>query len=117
MQPDNPARAMPADTPQRRRHAVSLQEAAQDSPALARLVSLVRDSAERLEAIRPLVPPGLRAALQAGPLEDGQWCLLVRGNAAASKVRQLLPALEAHLRTHGLAVRSIRLKVQADWRT
>jgi hypothetical protein len=107
---------MPADTP-RRNAAVSLQEAARASPALARLVSLVRDSSERLDAIRPLVPPGMRAALQAGPLEDGLWCLLVRGNAAASKLRQLLPALEAHLRTRGLPVRGIRIKVQADWRT
>jgi hypothetical protein len=44
---------------------------------------------------------------------DGtSWCLLVTGNAAAAKLRQLLPALQAHLRSRGWEVNSIRLKVQ-----
>ena len=40
-------------------------------------------------------------------------CLLVRNNAAAAKIRQLLPAMAAHLRTKGWDVTEIRLKVQA----
>jgi ethanolamine ammonia-lyase small subunit len=32
--------------------------------------------------------------------------------AVAAKIRQLLPALEAHLRSKGWEVNSIRLKVQ-----
>ena len=61
--------------------------------------------------MEPLIPPAMRAAIQAGPIEGGSWCLLVRGNAAAAKLRQLLPALAAGLRSKGYAVDSIRLKV------
>ena len=37
---------------------------------------------------------------------------MVQGNAVAAKLRQLLPALEAHLRTRGHEVNAIRLKIQ-----
>jgi len=47
-----------------------------------------------------------------GPIEGPVWCLLLDGNATASKIKQLLPALEAHLRSKGWDVKSIRLKVQ-----
>jgi ethanolamine ammonia-lyase small subunit len=50
--------------------------------------------------------------VQAGPIEDGCWCLLVSSNAVAAKLRQLLPALQAHLSLKGLSVSSIRIKVQ-----
>ena len=59
------------------------------------------------------MPPLLRASLQAGPIEGSTWCLLVRNNAADAKIRQLLPAMAAHLRTKGWDVTEIRLKVQA----
>jgi ethanolamine ammonia-lyase small subunit len=59
-----------------------------------------------------VLPAPLRASVQAGPIEDGCWCLLVNSNAVAAKVRQLLPALQAHLNNQGLSVNSIRLKVQ-----
>jgi ethanolamine ammonia-lyase small subunit len=38
--------------------------------------------------------------------------LLLDNNAVAAKVRQLLPSLEAHLRSKGWEITSIRLKVQ-----
>jgi ethanolamine ammonia-lyase small subunit len=38
--------------------------------------------------------------------------LLVSSNAVAAKLRQLLPALQAHLNNKGLGVTSIRIKVQ-----
>ncbi len=96
----------------RRHHAITLQQATQDSPTLSALTSLTRDSSARLRAIEKLIPPGLRPHLQAGPIDGASWCLLVRGNAAAAKVRQLLPAFEAHLRTKGWEVNVIRLKIQ-----
>src|SRR5256885_14712934 len=83
------------------------------SRSLARLAHLPGDSSNRLTPILPLVPPLLRASLQAGPIEGSTWCLLVRNNAAAAKIRQLLPAMAAHLRTKGWDVTEIRLKVQA----
>ncbi|MEJ7928464.1 hypothetical protein WG922_00625 [Ramlibacter sp. AN1015] len=106
---------MPSD-PTRRHHPVTLQEAAQAAPSLARLTALVRESSQRLEAIKAHIPPGLRAAVAAGPLDGGSWCLLVRGSAAAAKLRQLLPLLQAELRRSGCPVDAIRIKVQTDWR-
>jgi hypothetical protein len=53
----------------------------------------------------------LRASVQAGPIEEGSWCLLVSSNAVAAKLRQLTPALLAHLNHKGLAVLAIRIKV------
>jgi hypothetical protein len=79
---------------------------------LARLTELTRDSVARLEAIKTLIPAQLRSSIKAGPIEGANWCLILDNNAAAAKIRQLLPALEAHLRTKGWEVTSIRLKVQ-----
>jgi Dna[CI] antecedent, DciA len=97
---------------QRRHQAIPLQQAAQESPTFARLAGLVRDSSARLQAIHTLLPAPLRASVQAGPIEDGCWCLLVSSNAVAAKLRQLVPALQAHLNQKGLQVSSIRIKVQ-----
>jgi hypothetical protein len=93
---------------------VTLQEATQNSPTLARLTELSRDSVARLKAIESLIPEPLRKTLTAGPIEGDEWCLIVSGNAAAAKIRQLQPSLLAHLRTKGWAVQSIRLKVQTS---
>ncbi|GAB2732429.1 hypothetical protein GCM10027019_09800 [Melaminivora jejuensis] len=97
----------------RRHHAITVQQASQEAPTLARLTALTRESSERLRAVEVLIPPLLRPALQAGPIEGDSWCLLVRGNAAAAKLRQLLPALQAHLRSRGWEVNSIRLKIHS----
>jgi hypothetical protein len=97
---------------QRRHHAIPLQQAVQESPTFARLASRVRESSERLQAIRGLLPAPLRASVQAGPIEEGSWCLLVSSNAVAAKLRQLVPALQAHLNGKGLGVTAIRIKVQ-----
>lgn len=96
----------------RRHYAVSLQQASQESPTLARLTALTRESTERLKAIETLIPAGLRTTIQAGPIDGDSWCLLVKSNSAAAKLRQLAPALQAHLRSRGWEVNAIRLKVQ-----
>ncbi|HCL86114.1 hypothetical protein [Pulveribacter sp.] len=96
----------------RRHHPITVQQASQESPTLARLAALTQESSQRLKAIEALVPPLLRPALQAGPIEGDCWCLLVKSNAAAAKTRQLLPAFQAHLRSRGWEVNSIRLKIQ-----
>ena len=88
----------------------------QESPALARLADRVQASSQRLQAIRGLLPGPMRSAVQAGPIEDGQWCLLVSSNAVAAKLRQLLPSLQLHLAAAGLPVASIRIKVQGHSR-
>ena len=108
---------MTLSTITRRHHAVSVEQAARASPTLAQLVALTQDSKERLRSILPLVPPALRNCLEAGPIEGSTWCLLVRNNAAASKLRYLLPGMEAHLRVKGWDVQHIRLKVRStqEW--
>lgn len=96
----------------RPRRSVTLQQASLDSPVLAKLTDLTRDSVARLRATEHLLPPALRPAIQAGPIDGTSWCLIVSNNAAASKVRQLLPALLSCLQSRGWEITSIRLKVQ-----
>jgi len=103
---------MPTPPSPRRPHPVSLQQAADEAPSLARLAQLARQSAEHLACIEPLIPPALRPAVQSGPIDGESWCLLVDSNAAAAKLRQLQPALLNRLRERGAAVASIRIKVQ-----
>lgn len=100
----------------RRHHPVTLLQAAEDSPTLARLAELARESGERLKAVESLIPEALRPAVQAGPIEGAAWCLLVSNNAAAAKLRQVLPALQSRLCDRGWQVTSIRLKVQSGQR-
>lgn len=91
--------------------AVTFSQAVENSPSLARLAGLVQESSDRLKAVESLIPEPLRPAIQAGPFEDGVWCLLVSSNAAAAKVRQLLPLLQTRLTDKGWKVTSIRLKI------
>jgi hypothetical protein len=90
---------------------LTFSQAVENSPSLARLAGLVRESNDRLKAITPLIPVALRPAVQAGPIEDGVWCLLISSNAAAAKVRQLLPLMQSRLIDKGWKVTSIRLKI------
>src|SRR6478752_3905385 len=103
---------MTVPSPPRRLHPVPVLQAAQDSPTLARLAQLARESRDRLEAVELLIPAPLRSAVKAGPIDGPAWCLLVDSNAAAAKLRQVLPALVAQLCSRGWQVTSIRLKVQ-----
>ena len=98
----------------RRNHSFTLLQATQDSPTLARLTGLAMESSARLKTVESLIPVALRKAVRAGPIEGTVWCLILDNNAIASKIRQLLPSLESHLRTKGWEVSAIRLKVQAQ---
>jgi hypothetical protein len=91
---------------------LTLQQAADGSPALAGLLARARDASERLLAIEELIPAEMRGAVKAGPAEGDVWCLLVQGSAAAAKLRQLTPRLVTRLRSRGWEINSIRLKVQ-----
>lgn len=91
--------------------ALSIRQAAENAPSLARLAELVKESGERLKAIEPLLPQALRSAVKAGPIDHESWCLLVSSNAAAAKIRQLIPLIQADLLGKGWKVTSIRLKI------
>jgi hypothetical protein len=91
--------------------AISLQQAAEGAPTLGSLMARARDTAERLKAVEGLIPPAMRGAVQAGPAEGDVWCLLVKGSAAAAKLRQLSPMLVTRLKNRGWDVATIRIKV------
>lgn len=91
--------------------ALSIHQAAGNAPSLARLTELVQESNDRLKAIESLLPAALRPAIKAGPIDGENWCLLVNGNAAAAKVRQLIPLIQDRLLNKGWKVTSIRLKL------
>jgi len=91
--------------------ALSVRQAAQNDPSLARLAELVQDSNNRFKAIESLIPEALRPAVKAGPIDQESWCLLVSGNAAAAKIRQLIPLIQAQLLDNGWKVNAIRLKI------
>lgn len=95
----------------RRQPSVTLLQASQNNASLAKLMELNRASKARFDAISALIPDTLRSSVTAGPLTEGVWCLLLGNTTTAAKLRQLLPAFEAHLRVHQLEVKSIRLKV------
>jgi hypothetical protein len=98
--------------PSQPRRFIDLLQACEEAPTLARLAQLARESRERLEAVQFLIPATLRPAVKAGPIDGTGWCLLVDSNAAAAKLRQVLPALTAELSSRGWQVTSIRVKVQ-----
>lgn len=81
------------------------------SEPLTSLLQRMQASKARLDAIVPLFPPGLTDGIRAGPLDDSAWVLLVSNAAAAAKLRQMLPTLEAALREHGWPGPPIKIKV------
>jgi len=94
-----------------RNASMTLQQAAASSPVLAQLAEQAQASAARLSLARSAMPASLRQHVQAGALEDGQWCLLAPSTAVAAKLRQCVPAIVALLASHGQGVQGIRVKV------
>ena len=78
--------------------ALPLHAALDQHSSLAGLMQRVQASRDCLAAISPLLPEGLRSEVQAGPLDETGWTLLASHAAAAAKLRQLAPTLEARLR-------------------
>jgi hypothetical protein len=91
--------------------AIQIAQAVENSSTLGMLVGQVKESSDRLKMIQQLIPEAMRPALQAGPIDGDTWCLLVTGNAAAAKLRQLLPLILSKLSSKGVKVNSIRLKI------
>jgi hypothetical protein len=97
--------------PHRPAKAVTFNQAIDNSPSLSRLVGMVRESSDLLKSVELLLPAPLRAAVKAGPIDGESWCLLISSNAAAAKLRQLLPALQARLQANGHNITTIRLRL------
>ncbi len=80
------------------------------SPALAHLAQRLEKSRACLEATLPVVPPGLRPHLSAGPWDEDGWTLLAHQAAATAKLRQLAPLIEDALQQAGLGVARLRIR-------
>ena len=90
----------------------SLQQAFQAHPELARVAERIRQSQQMLAVISPLLQPGLRARVQAGPVDEDSWCLLVGNPAVGTKLKQLSPTLLATLQRAGYPIQRLRIKVR-----
>ena len=90
-----------------------VMDAIEQSDTLAGMLAMHQKSTLYLTLVDSVLPPGFSQQIKAGPIEDGGWCLLVTHNAAAAKLRQLLPSLSAHLRSKGHHVQTIRIKVMS----
>ena len=91
--------------------AQALRQALDGSEPLSRLLFRVQASRDCLAAVLPLLPQELRSAVQAGPLDDSGWTLLVANASVAAKLRQLLPVLNEALVAQSLTVAALRIKV------
>ena len=81
------------------------------SESLSGLLRRVDASKARLAAVAGLLPQTLLGEVRAGPLDDARWVLLVPNAAAAAKLRQLLPTLDATLLQAGFNGPPTRIKV------
>lgn len=99
--------------PHHRSATLALGAALDQSEPLARLMQRLQESRARFAAIQEHLPETLRDQVRPGPLDDQGWSLLVSNGAAASKLRQLIPALETTLLSQGWQISSIRIRVQS----
>ena len=102
---------VPKAKPVLRGHTIPAAQAAMGSGVLGPLLRQAQASQACLHALRSVLPPALLAQLQSGPITDGLWTLLVTAPAAAAKIRQWVPALQAHVRSKGWPVERIEVKV------
>jgi hypothetical protein len=91
----------------------SLGSALDQSTPLGLLLQRLEESRARFAAIEEQLPASLRTEVRPGPLDEAGWSLLVPGGAAAAKLRQLLPALQAAMDRQGWPPRPIRVRVLA----
>ncbi len=92
--------------------AVPLADALRGSEPLARLADRLRESKQRFACIESLLPPALAGQALPGPVDAHGWTLLAVSPAAAAKLRQLVPVLEAQLTERGFSPLAIRIRVR-----
>ena len=93
--------------------AAPLRHVLEQCEPLLRLQQRLAAARAHMDAVRPLLPPGLAPFVKPGPVDDSGWTLLATGPAVAAKLRQMLPLLEAALRQQGCQSSSIRIRVQS----
>lgn len=89
-----------------------LSSAIDGSEALSQLLRRLQDARARFNAVTALIPDTLLADVRAGPVDGTSWTLLAANNAAAAKLRQLLPVLQRQLDESGWQGSAIKVRVQ-----
>lgn len=96
---------------QRMPPARNVGEAIEASESLASLLAGHRRAQACVARLRPALPPALRALIRPGPIEGATLHLFVEHNAAAAKMRQLLPYLLETLRVAEPELTEVKLKI------
>jgi len=109
MPPHHPRPAAPTSNAP----ATRIDQALAASAPLAHLRALLRESNERFETIRPLLPTGLSSQVRPGPVDAAGWCLLAANTSVAAKLRQLIPHFEQALLERDGKPSAIRVRVQS----
>ena len=91
-----------------------IAQALRGSDPLTLLTRRVQESQRRLAALQAVLPPAMRPQVKAGPIDDDGWTLLAGNQAVSAKLRQMLPALEAHLKSQGWDGPPLRVKLLAS---
>ncbi|MBL8343742.1 MAG: DUF721 domain-containing protein [Rubrivivax sp.] len=91
--------------------AAPVARALEDNATLASLLARLAQSRERWEAVVGGLPAALAAAARPGPLDETAWVILAEHAAAAAKLRQCLPELEAALAARGWQGPPVKIKV------
>lgn len=87
-------------------------QAIAESNTLSGLLARMDQSKACLAAVLQRIPLGLHTSVEAGPLQDGVWCLLVHNASAVAKLKQLTPVMIMAIQSAGIVVQDIRIKRQ-----
>ncbi len=85
-------------------------QAIAESNTLSGLLGRMTLSKACLDIVLKRIPLGLQTSVSAGPLTDGEWCILISNASAVAKLKQLEPVMLAAIQAAGVAVQSIRFK-------
>ena len=64
-----------------------------------------------MKVAKAVLGSGLGALVRAGPLQDGEWVILVDSGQVAAKVKHFLPRILALLQSQGFAIGEVKLRV------
>jgi hypothetical protein len=102
---------VPRCGPLLRGKSVQVLKAAQSAPGLAHLIAQASRSRSQVDDLTGLVPDLILKQIHSGPMESGNWFLMLKSGANAAKLRQMGPAICAHLRSKGWDIQSITVRV------
>ena len=85
-------------------------QAIAESNTLSGLLERMALSKVCLDIVLKRLPLGLHTSIAAGPLANGEWCILISNASAVVKLKQFKPMMLAAIQAQGIDVQSIRVK-------